>query len=251
MSEDVLVALEVENIIKDAKDKLEANSYRPLSMEGLEIKIFENYVSTKIGEIEKAISLEDFRVVFETMFENKVTNVSVTSLPFGCFAFGQSFNKTQISCYYPGEIRTIQYKTRTNSIKKFKIPFPNIIISHELELRDKLWNVLKTNYLITKKSVAQIKDCTAIMSKDLANGIAILPFSNIYEHGGMCYGNNTMPIKFTNNLRGLDYYFQVLTIAPFNDDLGIRGLTASSSVENWYKELSELKEFPYNRIKDI
>ena len=216
------------------------------------LMLYKTHVTTYNNGIEKAISISDFKNILDEVTKTTSENISPICLPFGCFMFNRVADNMYLNCYYPETIVEIKYDSREGESKKietFKIPLPNIIISFWLKkVSGGMWGTQRVNYYSTSKTVTQLPDKAIIVATDPEKGIFKLPLSNVYEENTLCYGNNTMPSRFTDNLRGLDYYYQILTIAPFNSDLGIRGLTTDYTPKNWYKHLSTLKQFPYDLL---
>ena len=211
--------------------------------------LFPNYVETDLGGIKKAISLLDFKAIIDNLLqvEQKLTQIS---LPFNCFSFSKSSTEIHLSCYYPERIVKVTHLPHTskNGVN-YTIPFPNTIISTKLSLQDGFWVVYGTKFFCTNKKVTQLPENEILWNSNYPNGIWSIPFPNFYSSGDMCYGRNTMPSKFNNNLRGLDYYYQVIFESAFNDDLGINSVKTSITPTNWFKKLSSLTSFPYNELR--
>ena len=214
---------------------------------GLELTLFSTHVSVKMNNILKNVTISDFRQILNSMAKTNTTAISALLLPYGCFSIGTTETDMQISCYYPGEIAEIKYQG-IGGIKKYKIPLPNIIISHTLRRKDAEWVVQTTKYFCTPLKVSQLPT-EFINSLNKEKEIYHLPLSNMYDTQNMCYGSNTMPIRHSSNLRQLDYFYQLITVAPFNNDLGIKGLSKSRTVSEWYTELSQLTVFPYKELR--
>ena len=197
----------------------------------------------------KSVSVNDFKRIVDSVVDEIDENISPLALPFGCFMFSVSNGNLNINCYYSERKAEIQYD-KGGSIHKYNIPLPNIILSFTLNsIGTGLYQATSIKYFSTDKLVTQLPDNKFIHEPNLDIGVYRLPVSNMYGGNNMCFGRNTMPVRFTNNLRGLDYYYQILTIAPFNSDLGISGLNQSFSPEHWFKHLSKLEKFPYELLK--
>lgn len=224
----------------------------PDSINATPIILHKTHVSTYNNGVEKSISIADFKSILDEMTKGTSENIPPINLPFGCFMFSRTSDSVYLNCYYPETIADIKFDTREGDRAKqevYKIPLPNIIISYVLKkVSGGMWGITKVKYFSTPMTVAQLPDKAIIVGTDPEKGIYKLPFSNVYEENTLCYGNNTMPSRFNDNLRGLDYYYQILTIAPFNSDLGIRGLTEAYQPRAWYKHLSTLKKFPYELL---
>jgi hypothetical protein len=215
------------------------------------LTLFANHVECEIDGIKKAIHISEFQAMIEVMSKGKTKKADPILLPFGCFAFDMTETEITMSCYYPEGTKEVNYKPSGSSgkAKEFTVPFPNLIINFKLKKgSDKLWSVVEALYYCTPKKVTQLPTENFVM-RDPSKGVHRLPFPNIYGGDGMCYGNNTMPVKHNNNLRGLDYYYQILFIAPFNDDLGVSGLNKSYSPYQWFEYLATQKEFPYTLLR--
>jgi hypothetical protein len=200
----------------------------------------------------KDISLLDFKKLINSIIAPEVNEIlEPLSLPFGCFSLARGKNNLELNCYYPGGKKDILYKGyHSSGVSTINIPFPNTIISHRLKQGTKhKWDLVSTKYYCTPKTVGQLSDSLLFIERtDKTLGVHRLPFSNVYDNNCLCYGNNSIPKSFSNNIRGLDYFYQLLFISPFNDDLGIRGVNGSYSVAEWYKYLSELDTFPYDLL---
>jgi hypothetical protein len=75
-----------------------------------------------------------------------------------------------------------------------------------------------------------------------------MPFPNYYDSGNMCYGQNVMPVEFKNNLKGLDYYYDVIQQSPFNSDLGINITSYRDDIHGWFLHLQKMQGFDYSLI---
>lgn len=230
-----------------AKEKL-SNFGADGEEEVLPIFICSTHVTTIQDGVIKAISFSDFINILNKLESEKDKIITPMGLPYGCFMFSRSGSFMHLNCYYRGVTADIKFQNNA-AIEIHKIPLPNIILSFILEkVNEKLWRVSSVRYFSTNKTVSQLPDDIFINSTNTALGIYKLPFSNMYGDNRMCFGSNTMPARMSNNLRGLDYYYQILTEAPFNSDLGINGLKSSYTPKNWYKHLSTLSEFPYDML---
>lgn len=217
-----------------------------------EIKLFPTHIEAKVNKLTKTISLANFRDIIDRLLKSSVS-METMALPYNTMLFARSNSTMQLSCYYPGKKLEIKHMndSMSRAIKKYLIPVPNIIISHTLRNEGVHWLVESTRYFATNKTVTALPENTIINSPDPSNGIHIVPFPNFYGDGRMCYGQNTMPLRFTNNLRGLDYFYQILSIAPFNNDLGLNGVSrnTASSPADWFTKLSKLEEFDFSLLK--
>lgn len=215
------------------------------------IILHDSYVSILINGVEKDISIENFKRILDSCVGVNADDVSPIALPWGCFIFSKKSDRMQLNCYYPERRMDVTFEDNgKKTLHKFNIPFPNVIIYFDLRLiEDGSWKVINTLYFSTNKPVTAFSSNCFVKEKDTSNGVWGLPVCNMYGDGRMCYGKNIMPIRFTDNLRGLDYYYQVISNSPFNGDLGISSVTGVSTSLKWFEELSKLNSFPYERMK--
>lgn len=213
----------------------------------IDIRLFENHACLKIDGIEKAISLIDLKGILDEQLNNS-SRLETIALPPNCFTIAKTANQLEFNCYYPEAIKEIKYKSYyDNVVETYRVPFPNTILYVSLIKSDNKWNLNTLKYFCTNKRVTQLPNDSLISKSDSGEGIFIMPFTNFYEDGRMCYGQNTMVSQFPeNNVRGTEWYYQVIFEGTFNDDLGVKGLTTSKSAKDWYKELAEKTSFPYD-----
>jgi hypothetical protein len=219
----------------------------------LKLELFKDYAEIDMGNnVKKQISHETLRDIL-----NKTLNTAQPQsetikgmlMPSNVFFMSQTANRLHFNTYYLGGKRSLLYGDR-----KMEIMTPNIIISFTLRKDGSDWIIDSeaTKYFCTDLPLNKLpKDfINQISHKD---GIYLLPMSNTYDEGKMCYGNNSMPARFKdNNFRGLDWYFRYLWETPFNNDLGIRAV-GSVSVSTWYDLLARMarenKTFPYRDLR--
>jgi hypothetical protein len=229
-----------------------SNSYGNAATEPYQdLKLFETHVEVTLNHVTKCIALPEFKKVLDELLQD-TTPLANLALPYNTFTIGQNSSELCLSCYYPETKKEITYQARgTNIDEKFTVPFPNTVISHKLKAHGKGWQVTDTKYFATDLTVVKIPETQAFFTVGSVKGLHVMPFPNFYDYATMCYGNNTMPMIHTNNLRGLDYFYQILFIAPFNDDLGLRGVSSrnASSVRTWFQHLATLDKFPYKELR--
>lgn len=249
MSEITQNAVEAEAPVVDQVPEVEVHARTANFMEDSVEIVLEN-------GLRKMVSYENFMDMLaeatRTLSESR--EMIGFNLPSNVFFFAASSREIQISCYYQSAVKPLIY--HGDQIENLNIITPNIIISHKLgsmpNKGDKAWDVKDSRYYCTNKRVGDLPK-TFIGSTDRSRGIYLLPMSNTYEDGRMCYGNNQMPRHMAdNNLRSLDWYYQYLWETPFNNDLGIKA-TNSSGVKRWYHELKAAAEaaepkFPYESL---
>lgn len=227
---------------------------KPLEIEVLAQEAFfmEDCVKVVLtGGVEKLVSYDTFFGIIKNL-SNVMDNQAIDgfNLPSNTFFFAKSGDRIQLSCYYSSRITSMKYWD-----SKFNIVTPNIIISHTLakDGKDGCWKMTGSRYFCTDLSVGNLPK-TFIYGISHKEHIFLLPMTNTYSEGNMCYGSNSMPQKFTdNNLRGLDWYFQYLWETPFNDDLGLYAVNTSSNPRAWYHSLRDLassnQPFPYEKLR--
>lgn len=214
------------------------------------VNLFEDYVELDLGaNVKKQVSYNDFRnILSKTIVDTSEVQITGLLPPSNLIFFAQTPKQIRLSAYYPSSIRQLAY-----GAKKMEIATPNMIISHILNKDGSDWVVSSTRFFCTDQAINKLPK-TFINEVNSQARIWISPLSNTYSEGRMCYGSNSMPVRFKdNNLRGLDYYYKFLWETPFNDDLGIPGLGRGFGVSNWYNHLQDIakekKAFPYDSLQ--
>lgn len=221
-----------------------------VSKEAQVVYLLDDCVKVTVNGIDKYLSHEVFLAIIEKSIGTERDAVlEGMLLPNNTFYFARSSNRVQLSCYYPGGVRDVNY---LDTIRKSVIP--NIVVSHTLEKREDDWIQSESRYYCTDISVGRLP-ARVVWDINAADHIFLLPFTNTYASAQMCYGDNTMPRRFTsNNLRGLDWYYQFLFAGAFNNDLGVKAIntTNDASIRAWYDTLATIAEeggkFPYERL---
>ena len=214
----------------------------------VDIQLFSNYAVVKTDKVEKAITLMDLKAILDDQL-NESSNLISTAMPPNCFIMAKSATHMELNCYFPEVIRDVKYinyaiSSRTPEI--YKIPFPNVILYISLNKDGENWHVNKLRYFCTSKKVTQLPSDKIISNRNPREGIFVMPFTNFYDDGRMCYGQNTMTSRFPEkNLRGVEWFYQVIFEGSFNEDLGVKGLVERHSGLTWLKKLSTLSSFPY------
>lgn len=217
-----------------------------------EFTLYDSHVEFKLpnGTV-RAITVGDFIGTLSRTLQQE-NHVKSTLLPANCYVIGQSVSEMQLSCYYPGRKRIVQFyrKHGDRTTVSYTIPFPNVIISHRMRKAGDGWEHQESRYWATSKTIGQLGN-EVIWNRDELNQIWALPLANIYPDGKLCQGDNTLPKIFTDphNLRGLDWHFAVLYNSSFNEDLHLPSVAKARRAEVWYQELSEKDTFPYNLLK--
>jgi hypothetical protein len=237
--------------MSDKNDTVIPEQYKGSKVSSHEVTLFDSHVEVKMPNgMNKAISLGDFvTILAKTM--NEETAINTMLMPAGCYVIGQTLTEMKLSCYYPGKVREVEfiYKDGSgNKPKKFKIPFPNTIISHKLNKVTDHWMHTDSKYFATSKSVTELGN-NFIWERDYAKQIWVLPLGNIYPEAKLCQGTNVIPKgPYKDNLRGLDWHFAVLYNSSFNNDLHIPSVRNGYRCEDWFAIISEHKVFPYELL---
>jgi hypothetical protein len=252
--EDLTVVAEVPEKTVDEKineqiENMMGQSRRAAQIACQEVKIFPHHAEVEINGIKKAISLTDFKNIIDSQLQIE-SKLVPTALPVNTLLIARSASEFQISCYYPERKLDLKLDERSydnpRQTKLYKgVQMPNIVISHKLKMDNGFWLVVDTKYMATSKRPTELPEDRILFAPE-GEGMWRVPLPNFYEHYGMCYGGNTMPMKHGNNLRGLDYFYQVLAESPFNFDLGIN--VRDMTIPQWFKHLTEVEKFPYDKL---
>jgi hypothetical protein len=238
----------IQNMVEEAyKNYIASHSIMatPPMIDVQNVRIFSTHVEVLANGISKTISLQDFKEVLDSLLVVADKKLQAFQLPYGCYSLAIEGSTMQIQCYYQEAKKTLIH-TSGGERREYTVPFPNTIITHQLKKDGVFWQVSKSRYFCTNKTVPQLPD-SFLANVDKNGGVYLLPIANMYETGAMCFGNNAMPMKFGSNLRGLDYYYQVLFDAPYNNDLGVRAF-GTSNVTSWFSKWAGQKEFDYDAV---
>jgi hypothetical protein len=207
--------------------------------------------------MEKYISYEDFLKAIGSSIGDVDSGSSGTpfNLPSNVFFFSVSTSEIRINTYYTSRISTLKFiNPRDYKTKTFDILMPNLVLAIVLKAgtTKNSWKVTSSKYFCTDLPVNKLPK-TFINQTNSTDRVYLLPMSNTYREGNMCFGGNSMPINMAdNNLRSLDWYYQYLWESPFNCDLGIAALSRSMEVPAWYdllkKRVENSEPFPYNLL---
>ena len=235
-------------------DKAVALAFRnagSTSSPSITINLCEHFVEIPDDKgIKRVISYEDLKAMIDRSLATTETVIDIrgSMLPSNVFFISQNKSNMYINCYYPGGNRNMIYGEKT-----MEVVTPNIVISHILKVDGNDWLVQSSKFMCTDLPISKLPK-KFIEGHNSSDGLYLLPMSNTYQEGNMCYGGNHMPARFKdNNLRGLDWYYRFLWETPFNNDLGIKAIGDSHSVRDWYslleKEAKDKKPFPYKALR--
>jgi len=169
-------------------------------------------------------------------------------LPNGTFYLSKDDQTIRICTYHPECIQPVNYR---GTVRQSTVP--NIIISMVLSRYADGYRVTESRYFATKSPLGAIP--RHFISR--SSGFSILPFTNVYEDGRLCFGSSIKISSFQlPDLRGLHSFYQVLFDAPFNDDLGLSALKTRfrrATYNEWYaylaKQAKDGKGFPYEELE--
>ncbi len=209
----------------------------------------------------KVISIENFLdIVNKTIKPDNVPDNSPGfQLPPGTFYFNQSSESIKLMVFYPETRADVTYDTRSSKAKDRYIVvkdvcIPGVITSITLTKAKpgspSAWTVESVKYLATSLTFSSLPS-EFLSSPRLRNSTYYMPFNNFYNHCGMCYGSNSMPYAFNNDLRGLAYYYKVFLTSPYNSDLSPDNRLFSKSGHDpveYLKDLATRTSFPYTEL---
>jgi hypothetical protein len=237
-----------------------AATVKDVIMKGVEFKLLEDAaVVTTPNGTSKTISLQDCYNMIAYAFNKAVEeNGAEIMLPRNCVYIRSTSKTMYVTLYYPESVQELHFQAGGVS-RKYKIPTPNIVICLSLDIAtnpkgDSEARIGVTKYFCTDYPLGalKIKHTTQV---DHANGIYLMPFSNVYDDGKLCTGENAMPsVMPRNDLRRINWQFDVLWSSPFNNDLGLNALSGwDAGVQSWYAHLAERltngQKFPYDRLR--
>ena len=218
-----------------------------------EVKIFDQHVELKIGGVDKVLSIASFKESLDTSLNSEVT-VPPMIMPRNCIIFGRSGNSIELNTYWPGVVFDIEFKVYgVPTPKKFRIPFPNVLIYFLLKSSGERFGVHSAKYFCTPYQVGQLFQANAnadfIKSVNVDRKIYPLGLPNVFADCRACYGGNSMPTGFINDLRGLDWFYLFLKNSPFNNDLSVPGAKGSYRDSSYLINALNGKEvYPYTDI---
>lgn len=181
---------------------------------------------------------------------------TVRLLPPNVYLIEESMDRLTLCFYFEETVRNVNFY---GTVKARVVP--NIIINVNLtrgtgsKKNDFLYE--SAYYYATNLPLSRLP---ATRIRGVGNGICQLPFTNVYNEGHLCTGQNSLIRDFPNNdLRQTRWFHDMLWASPFNYDLGVyamRERTADRpSIEAWYEELARraaAKEgFPYDRLQHL
>ena len=190
-----------------------------------------------------------------TKVRENITTGSGIKLPFGTYLLRESEKTLCVGMYEEGSTKEILYSgNRNDAAKKYKIPFPNMIVTAQLNKTVKdghsVWTATAEDVKffatpLTPVSLPQF----FFFGPNREKQVSALPLPNFYGGNHMCVGHNSVPTIFPlDDVSNLRRYFHILYESPFNDDLSIRGLKESMPPKSWIEYLSKQETFPYDLL---
>lgn len=230
---------------------LEGNVNPSAPSEAIPMVLYKDFVEVEVEPgVKRHIPYKALKEIIDRTIGTVETSTSIagTLLPSNVYFMSQTERELRLMCYYPGGNRDMLYNE-----EKLHIVAPNIVIAYTLKREKEDWIMGTEIYMCTDLPISKLPK-TFMAGPDASKGLYLLPMSNTYDAGNMCYGNNQMPRRFKeNNLRGMDWYFRFLWETPFNNDLGIRAVR-DVGVGDWYRLLAKLakagKGFPYKDLRN-
>lgn len=227
-----------------------------VSVSGITALLLEDCVVLDFGnDFTKTVSYADFVVSLDRLVNKEEADTKGKQYFLAPGLFYMNFTKThlEVCLYYPECTRQVKYLTH-NRVSVV----PNIVITHKLVKRSETnYSVIDTRYMATNK---QLSELPRAFLQPGQNGLALLPFTNVYSDGRLCYGSNVRISEINlPDLRPLNWYYEVLFISPFNNDLGVPGLTNTArstySVADWFRMLADKAadnaKFPYEFLSGL
>jgi hypothetical protein len=259
---DLVKAAVADNKAAEAKAVAEAPkpAIKDIMMKGVEIKLLEDAaIITMPNGTTKTTSLQDFYNMISFAFSKAVEdNGAEIMLPKNCIYLRTTSKSIYVTLFYPEGIYDLHYQYGGRD-RKYKIPTPNVVVCLILDITtnpkgEAEARVTNAKYFCTDypQGAFKIKHSTGV---DHGNGLYLLPFSNVYEDGKLCTGENAMPtVMPRGDLRRLNWHFDVLWNSPFNNDLGLHAIGSwDAGVESWYVHLQERQQqglkFPYDKLR--
>lgn len=204
----------------------------------------------------KKTSLQDFSTSLGGLVQDsEELDHTSYNFPEGLRYLGMSGDKRNIMLFFPEAQRPVNFPDISS--RPFNIIYPNMLIPITVERKTRTntetWETTFSKFLMTRVGYEHFGN-QFIPNPTSINGNIIAPLAmpNIYENGGMCFGQNHRSFPITDNdLSGLNWYLYLLTSAPGNDDLTPPGVGRRAS--DWVEKLKEIAEengsFPYEDVR--
>lgn len=249
----------VEELPPTPPEVIKAKTPPGFETQGISAQLLEEYVVVEYQPgMFKNISYLDFFNTLKGLVTNEKPTLATTSymLPTGCFYIEVTENnKIQMSCYYPECKREIKFTGNPAGLFKEICAIPNIIISSTLHIeKGNVYKVGDIKYMSTRLTLPEIPR-KIVTNAD--RGMGLLPFTNVYDNGRLCFGSATVVHSVTlPDLRPMHGLYELLFSSSFNNDLGLYALKNPPSRADyiqWYKKLAKCAKdnvsFPYDDVR--
>lgn len=182
--------------------------------------------------------------------------------PFGTIFVERTLNELFIAVYYPGGPHEYTLNIQ-GKVTKHPILRPNIVLEARLTTGDKhtlsgyclYCTPHSPDVIASRYQRGMRRHSSTYPDPEMSRGLHVVPFTNVYDNGTMCLGGNSVPSVYnTDDLSGLNRYWDILCNSPGNSDLSIRGVRgplaeALGSMTSYFKKLGEFKDaFPYQHL---
>lgn len=235
---------------------VEETPQKTYDVKAVQVNLLEDVVQVLYDNgVYKFITYEDFlEVIRSTVRPDSVPKGDPYHLPSNCFFLELNPTSIRIAMYYPETQKNITY----GNLTRLSV-VPNIITSFVLTkvTGTQTYKVTSAKYLCTSRPLIEIPREFPTKNTRTHKEFGILPFTNFYDNGDMCYGSNSRVAEIKlPELRPLHSYYDLLFNTPFNNDLGIYALKSTSpfhrNYAEWFSHLAKLakegKPFPYNEL---
>lgn len=181
------------------------------------------------------------------------TSIVPFQIPTGTFVFGREGNRIEMATYNPGANQKVGFHNGGSRPSEYEIPFPNVVITFVLELKNGKWVVdtSRTVFMCTHLSASQMPNKIPVV--DPSAGFHPLALPNMHSNNLPCYGSASINTAYDNDLRGLHSFFRFLVDVPFNCDLSIPGAHINSPREwmNFLRDEAKAgRGFPYKHLNN-
>lgn len=211
--------------------------------EFIDARLYPDFVEAVVGSQRRVVTYEDFTSLLNSFVTSGTNEETSFSLPSSCIYLNKTGSELKAMMYYPEQRHDVKLVNQ-----EFKsVVFPNVLVTCYFRKEGgPLYVISQVRYFATNRSEGQVPK-EFLSNPDPERGFIALPMPNMYSGGNMCFGRNSqIPPVDGFNLRGMDWYYQLLYRSPFNNDLSIPGVGRQCS--SWLRTLSEAPSFPYSKF---
>lgn len=233
----------------------------------LNAKMYPSHVqlSNSAGEFIKDLNYQNFVAELLKQVKTETSSGKKTRLPFGTIFTEFSVDSGIVVIYHPAKRHDYRLSSGDNKERTFNIPLPNMVSEVSLGRRDKTFHMSLVKVYCTNLEPGIIASRYArgfryMGSDKKEGGVFAVPLTNMYDNGTICYGGNSLPTSIVEaDLTPLSRPYEILTEAPGNHDLSIRGVRRSSafsevlsgSFVKFFTYWATLQEFPYDNMTEL